>query len=264
MPVRVTIWNETLSEADLQQVIENIPAEHREQARAHFLAGDEAVRQIYPGGIHGVLREKLGVETDFTVRTATLDQPDNGLGEEVLAETDVLIWWGHLAHVKVDEATVDRVQRSVLSGMGLIVLHSGHHSKIFRRLMGTTCSLNWRDVGEKTRLWVVAPTHPIAEGIGPFIELEHEEMYGEHFDIPVPDELVFISWYQGGEVFRSGCCWTRGYGRIFYFSPGHETHASFHNPQIIRVLSNAVRWAAPRLARTELGCPNVQPLEVLS
>jgi trehalose utilization protein len=68
-------------------------------------------------------------------------------------------------------------------------------------------------------------------------------MYGEVFDVPAPDELVFVSWFTGGEVFRSGCCYTRGRGRIFYFRPGHETHASYHHPDVRRVIANAVDWA---------------------
>lgn len=263
MSINVTIWNEVLSDSQLAQFIENIPEEYRAEASGHFAATSAAVRTVHPEGIHGTLSKYLGEETDFIVRTATLDQPEQGLSEDVLNNTDVLFWWGHLAHDLVSDEVVDRLQRRVLAGMGLIVLHSGHDSKIFRRLMGTTCSLTWREAGEKTRLWTVEPTHPIAEGIGACIELEHEEMYGERFDIPAPDELVFISWYKGGEVFRSGCCWNRGYGKIFYFSPGHETYGSYHNDQIIRVLKNAVRWAQPRIPRIDLGCQKVEPRELL-
>ena len=129
--------------------------------------------------------------------------------------------------------------------MGLIVLHSGHFSKIFKRLMGTPCALKWREAGERERLWVVNPGHPIAEGIGPCIELENTEMYGEPFSIPEPEEQVFISWFEGGEVFRSGNIWRRGNGKIFYFRPGHETYPIYHNPVIQRVIYNAVKWAAP-------------------
>jgi trehalose utilization protein len=179
------------------------------------------------------------------VRTATLDEPEHGLTEEVLAETDVLLWWGHMAHKEVSDEVVERVQKRVLEGMGLIVLHSAHVSKIFVKLMGTGCMLRWREAGERERLWVVAPGHPIAEGIGDYFEIPHEEMYGEFFDIPAPDALVFVSWFQGGEVFRSGCCFERGQGRIFYFRPGHETHPTYHQPEVQRVISNAVRWAAP-------------------
>ncbi|HEX7346202.1 MAG TPA: ThuA domain-containing protein, partial [Candidatus Limnocylindrales bacterium] len=158
--------------------------------------------------------------------------------------TNVLTWWGHVAHGEVDDAVVDRVQRRVLDGMGLIVLHSGHHSKIFKRLMGTSCDLNWREAGERERLWVVDPAHAIAEGLGEGFTLDQEEMYGEHFDVPAPEGLVFISWFDGGEVFRSGCCYERGRGRVFYFRPGHETHPTYHHPAVRRVIANAVRWAA--------------------
>jgi trehalose utilization protein len=179
------------------------------------------------------------------VRTATLDEPEHGLTDDVLAQTDVLIWWGHMAHAEVSDEVVEKVQKRVLEGMGLIVLHSGHFSKIFRKLMGTTCSLKWREIGERQRLWVVDPGHPIAEGLDEYFEIPHCEMYGEFFDIPAPDELVFISWFQGGEVFRSGCCYHRGRGKVFYFCPGHETLPIYHQAEPLRVIANAVRWATP-------------------
>ena len=197
----------------------------------------------YPHGIHATLAEALG-GTGLTIRTATLDEPEQGLPDSVLSTTDVLIWWGHLAHEEVSDALVERVQQRVLDGMGLIVLHSGHASKIFRRLMGTSCTLQWREADDRERMWVTAPGHPIVEGIDASIELEREEMYGEYFDIPQPETLVFVSWFTGGEVFRSGCCYTRGRGRIFYFRPGHETFPTYHSPQIQRVIANAVFWAA--------------------
>jgi trehalose utilization protein len=217
--LRVTIWNEFRHERN-----------------------NEEVAKIYPEGLHATLADALK-EKDFEVRTATLDEPEHGLTGEVLNSTDVLLWWGHIAHDEVSDAVVDRVHERVLNGMGLIVLHSGHFSRIFKKLMGTTCDLKWRH-DDTERLWVVAPGHPIAEGIGEYIELE-EEMYGEHFDVPQPDELVFVSWFGGGEVFRSGLCYRRGSGRVFYFRPGHEENPSYHNPNVLRVIENAVRWAAP-------------------
>ncbi len=217
--LRVTIWNEFRHERNNEEVV-----------------------KIYPEGLHATLADALK-EKDFEVRTATLDEPEHGLTGEVLNSTDVLLWWGHIAHDEVSDAVVDRVHERVLNGMGLIVLHSGHFSRIFKKLMGTTCDLKWRH-DDTERLWVVAPGHPIAEGIGEYIELE-EEMYGEHFDVPQPDELVFVSWFGGGEVFRSGLCYRRGSGRVFYFRPGHEENPSYHNPNVLRVIENAVRWAAP-------------------
>jgi trehalose utilization protein len=203
------------------------------------------VQSVYPDGIHTAIAAGLKERGFANVRTAWLDQPDNGLSDEMLAETDVLTWWGHMAHKDVADETVERVQQRVLAGMGLIVLHSGHHSKIFKKLMGTSCSLRWREAGENERIWVVSPGHPIAAGLGEYIDLPHVEMYGEHFDIPAPDELVFISWFKGGEVFRSGCCFHRGHGKIFYFRPGHETFPIYFDPKVRQVLANAVRWAAP-------------------
>lgn len=216
----------------------------------------EAVRAVYPEGIHKVIAGFLNTDADLTVETATLDQADHGLTEERLAKCDVLLWWGHMAHDKVDDKIVDRVQKRVLEGMGLIVLHSAHYSKIFRRLMGTTCSLKWREAEETERIWVVEPSHPIATGLGPYFEVPYEEMYGERFEIPAPDELVFLSWFEGGEVFRSGCCWTRGHGRIFYFRPGHETYPTYYHEPVQKVIRNAVRWAVPRVTIVD-SCPNV-------
>jgi trehalose utilization protein len=218
--VRVTVWNENRHEKT------NLKA-----------------AAIYPNGIHQTIASKLG-EYKITVRTATLDESEHGLTSEVLSHTDVLIWWGHMAHDEVADEIVERVHARVLEGMGLIVLHSAHYSKIFRKLMGTTCGLKWREADEKERLWVVNPAHPITEGIGEFIELPEEEMYGEYFDIPAPEELIFLSWFAGGEAFRSGCTFTRGLGKIFYFRPGHETYPTYHNKEIIRVIANAVKWAS--------------------
>jgi len=222
-PLRVTVWNEY----------------------RHERSSGHPARTVYPDGIHGAIAEYLRAQPGLHVRTATLDEPEHGLTEDVLASTDVLTWWGHAAHAEVDDAVVARVQARVLDGMGLIVLHSGHFSKIFKRLMGTTCDLKWREGNDSERLWAIDPSHPIVAGLGECIELEHEEMYGERFDIPAPEALVFVSWFTGGEVFRSGCCYTRGRGKIFYFRPGHESYPTYYNPEVRRVIANAVRWAAP-------------------
>ena len=209
--------------------------------------------------MHGYIANFLKCD-DVEVRTATLDDPECGLTEEVLADTDVLVWWGHRAHDQVPDEVVDRVQKYVLSGMGLVVLHSGHHSKIFRRLMGTTCNLKWRD-NTRERIWTVMPNHPIAAGVDETFVLEPEEMYGESFDIPNPDDIIFMGWFNGGEVFRSGCTWTRGHGRIFYFQPGHETNRSFQNENVQLIIKNAVKWACPVKKNIPLVCPHFEALE---
>ncbi|MFF1881281.1 ThuA domain-containing protein [Pseudarthrobacter sp. NPDC058196] len=223
--LNVLVWNEGVHEAL------NDPAH---------------IGRIYPDGIHGAiaagLREAL---PDADISTATLQtNNDYGLSEEALAGTDVLLWWGHKAHAEVSDHVVDRVQRHVLGGMGLIVLHSGHFAKIFTRLLGTTCSLAWRNEGEQELIWTVKPSHPIADGVESPIVIPEQEMYGELFDIPDPDDLIFISSFAGGEVFRSGVTFTRGKGRIFYFSPGDQEYPVYHHPQIRRVIANAVGWAA--------------------
>ena len=216
----------------------------------------ESIRAIYPDGIHGAI--KAGIEDEeILVRTVTLDDPECGLTQEVLNDTDVLLWWGHMAHHEVPDEVAQRVRDAVHSGMGAIFLHSGHHSKPFRLLMGTPCNLTWREDGDYELVWVVNPAHSIAQGIGRFIKLEEVETYGEPFSIPEPDELVFIGSYEGGEVFRSGCCWQRGNGRVFYFQPGHETYPIYHQPEIIKVIKNAIHWAKPTY-RAVIECPHVK------
>ncbi|OKL35513.1 ThuA domain-containing protein [Domibacillus mangrovi] len=218
-------------------------------------------KNIYPEGIHQVIARFLKKDR-VSVKTATLDEIEHGLTEDVLDSTDVLIWWGHVAHEEVSDEIVGKVQQRVLEGMGLIVLHSGHFSKIFKSLMGTTCDLKWREAGEKERIWVIDPAHPIAAGIGEYFELEQEEMYGEHFDIPAPDELVFMSWFEGGEVFRSGMTYKRGNGKIFYFRPGHETYPTYYNENVQTIIKNAVKWAAP-VKRKRPVYGNAKPIEML-
>ena len=224
-PLRVTIWNEFVHERT-----------------------SEAVSRIYPQGIHAVLAVALAkhLANAVVIHTATLDEAEHGLSDEVLSTTDVLTWWGHAAHERVSDAVVERVRRRVLDGMGLVVLHSAHNSRIFRTLMGTSCMLRWREAGERERLWIVDPSHPIVAGLtDEYFELPHTEMYGEFFDVPRPDEIFLISWFEGGEVFRSGCTWRRGKGKVVYFRPGHETFPIYYDSNVQRVISNAVRWAAP-------------------
>ncbi|MBA2481438.1 MAG: ThuA domain-containing protein [Planctomycetes bacterium] len=223
----------------------------------HHEKTHKVVSDIYPKGMHTCIADALNTDKEIKATTVTQDQHEHGLTEKKLAETDVLTWWGHAIHDKVENAVVDRVQKRVLEGMGLIVLHSGHHAKIFRRLLGTSCDLNWREAGEKERLWICNPGHPIVQGIDkPYFELQNEEMYGEPFGIPTPDEQIFISWFQGGEVFRSGATWKRGNGKIFYFRPGHETYPTYHDKTVQLVIRNGVKWAKPE-GKYPLGCPHV-------
>lgn len=237
--IRVLVWNEG----------------RHEQTNEH-------IAKLYPSGIHGAIANYLRTVEGLEVQTGTQDDPEQGFEDERLKQTDVLVYWGHFAQEEIPDETVDRLQYHVLHGMGLVVLHSALLSKLFRRLMGTTGQIKWREAGEKSRVWNVAPNHPIGDGLPEYFEIEHEEMYGEHFDIPAPDELVFISWFPGGEVFRSGCCFARGAGRIFYFQPGHETYPVYYNEHVLKVIANAAKWAAKREDKTIIR-GNVQPLEPL-
>lgn len=201
------------------------------------------VREIYPDGMHGTIAAALNSDAEINATTATLQDHAHGLDAARLGGCDVLLWWGHAAHENVADETVNLVAERVWAGMGLIVLHSAHFSKIFKRLMGTPCNLTWREAGERERIWLTARNHPIAAGLPDQFELESEEMYGEPFGVPEPLETVFISWFQGGEVFRSGLTYRRGAGNVFYFRPGHETYPTYHDPNVQTVLRNAVKWA---------------------
>ncbi len=232
--IRVLIWNEY----------------HHEKTH-------ENVAELYPDGIHGYIKNFLSSEEDFAVTTATLDMENCGLSDELLANTDVLIWWGHVKHNEVPDEWVKKIQARVQAGMGFIGLHSAHHSKIFKALMGTTCNLQWRESGDHERLWNIAPNHPVMKGLPEYFELDSEETYGERFDIPTPEDVLAIGWFSGGEVFRSVCTFTRGLGRILYLQPGHETVPTFHNPHIQRIITNGIRWAAPNCT-VELNCPHAK------
>ena len=240
--IKVTIFNENLHEVE-----------------------DPVVRAAYPDGIHGAIKGFLESD-EVVVRTVTQfnekgeEIPNCGITEELLKDTDVLIWWAHCAHHKVPDEVVEMCYKNIMDGMGVILLHSAHFSKLFKKLMGTTCSLKWRD-GEKERLWNINPIHPIMRGIGDYIDIPKEEMYGERFDIPTPDELLMIGAFSSHEVFRSACTWQRGYGKVFYFQPGHETNPTYYIPEIQTIIKNAVYWAKPVL-RQEIPCPKYEKIEL--
>ena len=233
--IRVTVYNEF----------------HHEKTR-------DDIKAIYPEGMHKVISDFLSEEEDITVRCFTLENVEQ-ITDEVLNDTDVMLWWGHVCHKEVPDEVAQRVQKAVLSGMGMIFLHSAHHSKPFKLLMGTTCNLSWREDGDWERIWVIDQSHPIAQGIDRCFKLPHEETYAEPFNIPEPEKLVFIGCYEGGEVFRSGCCYKRENGNIFYFQPGHEQFPTFKDKNVQRIIKNAVRWAAP-IGRYVLDCPHVKKL----
>ena len=224
MPIRVTVWNE-----------------YRHEKK------NPKIAEIYPHGMHEAIASHLRKSSDLQIKTATLDDPEHGLTDSVCKATDVFIWWGHMHHKDVSDAVVERVHQRVLDGAGIVVLHSGHMSRIFMRLMGTTCNLKWREANDREILWVTRPGHPIVRGIDDHFILPAEEMYGEFFDIPEPEMTFLISTFTGGECFRSGCTWQRGAGKVVYFRPGHETYPTYHDKNVLRVIENSVRWAAPNL-----------------
>ena len=234
--IRVLIWNEFIHENT-----------------------QEKVAAIYPKGIHGAIAEFLGRDEEIKVETATLGEENCGITKERLDRTDVLVWWGHIGHHRVPDEIAYLVRDAVLEGMGLICLHSAHHSKPFRYLLGTSCNLTWRESDDEEILWVIEPSHPITQGIDRYFKLPHEETYGEPFVIPTPDKLLLIGHYSGGEVFRSGCLYERGNGKIFYFQPGHESYPTYYDPAVQTILRNAVHFLAPRYRQT-VSCPHVRKI----
>lgn len=220
--------------------------------RVHVWAEDRplpeaeaAMRRIYPNGIQGQIASFLRAEGGFEVTAATMQDPGQGLSPAVMDGVEVLVFWSHKHWRELDSQRVDELQNRVLDGMGLVLLHSAHASLLFARLMGTrTQCLRWREADERQRVWITAPAHPIAQGLGgEYFEIPADETYGEYFEIPQPETQVFLTQAAGGELLRSGCCWSRGRGRIFYFSAGHETYPVYHQPEVQRVICNAVRWA---------------------
>ncbi len=254
--IKVTIWTEDIQETMTEEKLRFLPFPVDEAGKEFFLRTAEKIHEVHPNGMHQTLKDLLEEDSEICVcHISHVGDPDNGLTEEILNDTDVLIWWAHIVHDWVSDEAADRVVDHVQRGMGFIALHSAHPCKPLKKLLGTTGTLQWRE-GDFCRVWNVCPTHPIAEGIPAYFELETEEMYGEFFDIPKPDDNVFISWYRGGEVFRSGCTWTRGYGKIFYFQPGHETNPSYYNEYVRRIIRNAVKWAQPTIRTDAFSCPN--------
>ncbi|MCQ2741639.1 MAG: ThuA domain-containing protein [Alphaproteobacteria bacterium] len=238
--IRVTVWNEY---------------------RKEFNPDYPEVKELFPDGMHNYIADFLHTaDKEIITKTAYLDQPEHGMTEDVLGNTDVLIWWSHGFWNEVDDEIAERVKKHVLAGMGFIVLHSAHTAKPFTKLMGTTCSLRWRE-GSSERLWVCDPSHPIAKGIPQYVDIPVEEMYGEYFDVPKPDDIIFLGWFKSGEAIRAGLTFKRGLGKIFYFQPGHETYPTYHNPIIQKIITNAVKWAMPAVERKNLVCEKTEPLE---
>ncbi|MBO0894057.1 MAG: ThuA domain-containing protein [Acidimicrobiales bacterium] len=237
--MRVTVWGEGF--LDLRTLGDKPPPLN------YTNYADEA-RRIYPDEVHQTiargLRDHLGAVAEVTA--SGLEDPECGLGAVLLEATDVLVWWSHVKEHLLPAETVERVlTRIQKDGMGMVVLHSGAQSRIFRRLMGTSCRTGgWRQSDDWEAVWTVSPAHPIARGLPPVFVIRSEEVWSEPFDVPTPDELVLVSAFRGGEIFRSGCCYERGHGRIFYFRPGHESHPTYHQPEVMRVLANAVCWAS--------------------
>lgn len=233
--MRVTIWNENIDETNQR----------------------EEVLAVHPNGIHHTIKDIIAeLGDDVEIRTATLQQDQIGLPDEVLNTTDVLIWWSHKGHDQVPDEIVAKIHHRVLAGMGLMLLHSSHYSKLLKTILGTTGDLQWRDDAYE-RIFCIHPTHPIAAGIPEHFELGIEECYTEYFDIPKPDDVIFLGWFDIGNVFRSGCTWTRGYGKIFYFQPGHESNTSYFHPHIRRIIQNACRWLCPAVYKENFGAPHI-------
>jgi trehalose utilization protein len=228
-----------------------------------------ASKELYPNSLRGAIAvgvTGLDKASELDVKTAHLDEPEQGVSDQILAETDVLVWWGHARHDLVEDALAERIKDRVhKQGMGLVVLHSGHYSKPFKVTVGGPGHLKggWREADDSETIRVCAPWHPVAEGVEDFV-LDNEEMYGAPFDVPPYETLVFQSRFSvGGETFPSGIAWTvgegidpeftsgpgngknqgEGKGRLFYFRPGHETYPTYLDARVHKVIYNAIRWS---------------------
>lgn len=206
---------------------------------------ETAPQDVYPNDVNSTIAEHLNEHADIVAKAVSIDHAEQGVSTELLDWCDVLLWWGHLRHDDVSDTTVDRVERYVRErGVGYIGLHSGHYARPFKRLIGTSGDLgSVRDEGETEQIEVVSPSHPIAAGINDF-SLPQVEMFGEPYDIPEPDDVIFESNFANGGEFRSGVTFTFGAGRGFYFRPGHEEYRIYHDLTVRTILANATRWAA--------------------
>lgn len=261
--IRVTIWNEYLQESgvfDRNDLPADMPEEKKDEIEKFVKEGCAKIKEVYPLGVTGTIAAHLEKCEDMEITHVNMLMDEFGLPDELLEKTDVLVWWSHVGHDKVPDELIAKIKERILKGMGFIALHSSHPCKVMQTMLGTSGSLKWRE-GDRERVWCINPTHPIAAGIPEHFELEEEEMYGEPFDIPTPDELIFLGWFKGGEVFRSGCVWNRGYGKVFYFQPGHETCPSYHNEYVLKIIENGIRYVKPVAWRADLLCPNTEALE---
>ena len=208
-----------------------------------------APKRVYPKDVNTTIAEGLQpLSPTWEIVTASLADPEQGLTEESLAKTDVLIWWGHQKHGQVKDALVARIVRRVKEdGMGFIALHSAHFAKPLKKLLGTNCGWKGGYVcdGSKVELIVKDKNHPIVRGVSDF-SLANTERYSEPFEVPEPEAVVLDGIYirpdGTKEHSRHGLVWTVGKGKVFYFQPGHETYPHYFDPNVQKVLCNAVEW----------------------
>lgn len=219
------------------------------QSSVRVLAWSEhtAPKAVFPDDINNAVAGALCEDPQLTVTTAELVDPGDGVPEEVLASTDVLVWWGHLLHGRVTDAAVARIAAQVRDGgMGFVALHSAHMSKPFTTLIGDDGRLGGVALdGGKETITVRTPDHPVAQGVSDFV-IGKEESYDEEFGCGHPDTVVFHSAFENGQQFRSGLAYRIGAGRVFYFRPGHEEYPTLFLPEVKQIIRNAVRWAANR------------------
>jgi len=205
-------------------------------------------KDVYPKGIHGDIAEYLNASGNVEAKVVQLSDPDQGVSQAMLDWADVLLWWGHQKHRDVTDETVQRIVKSVKEGgMGYFAMHSAHYSRGLIAILGTPCGLGSVGDGGAESISVVMPDHPIAKGVSDFV-VPRTEYFGEPFGVPEPEAVVFKSTFEKGDNiwFRSGCCWTVGKGRVFYFRPGHETYPIMRQPEVQKVIYNATLWSAKR------------------
>ena len=212
---------------------------------------DPGSKKVYPNDINAAIAEGLKPleARGWEIVTASLKDPEQGITDELLKGTDVLIWWGHKKHGDVKDELVARiVQRVKEEGMGFISTHSSHFAKPYKKIMGSPCT--WREYkadGTSVKVIVKEPNHPITKGVKDF-SLPKIERYSEPFGVPEPESVPLDGLYTKPdgktEPGRMGLCWTIGKGKVFYFTPGHETYDDYFRPEVRQIFCNAVEWAA--------------------
>ncbi|MFN0078908.1 MAG: ThuA domain-containing protein [Prosthecobacter sp.] len=150
-----------------------------------LLVWDEQQPQQKPAYGEKFLGETIAAHLEklpgLSVKSARLDDAEQGLSDAALDATDVLIFWCHRRVKDQDDARMEAVVKRVMEGkIGFIGLHSAHWAKPFVRLMQERSKADaMKQVPESERAsvkWEFVNDQPYYKGIGraaritPFVE----------------------------------------------------------------------------------------------